>query len=101
MILHEAGDFQKSNQVLEWAEVEAERSRGGRWRRLFKRRTGVTPGRYRRRFARIARSSRPFAQSRNRTIAACSERAGHGVAICREADRDGVDIGIDGVDQTH
>ena len=30
------------------------------------------------RFARIARSSRPFAQSRNRTIAACS--AGEGTA---------------------
>ena len=30
------------------------------------------------RFARIARSSRPFAQSRNRTIAACSAGGGNG-----------------------
>ncbi len=34
------------------------------------------------RFARIARSSRPFAQSRNRTIAACSVGGGHGDSIC-------------------
>jgi hypothetical protein len=33
-------------------------------------------------FARIARPSRPFAQSRKRTMSACSSGGGHGERIC-------------------